>query len=61
VRNGQPVLHLKSEEAVSLTMQLRFIDKAGRYILQQRIRRKRGTVLLDDRWQDVELVREAVR
>lgn len=43
---------------MSLTAELRFVDKAGRYILQQKIKIKLGTMPPAWEWRDVELVKE---
>lgn len=51
-------LRLKTEKT-SATMALRFVEKAGRYILQQKMRVKYGTALPKDVWRDVELFKEA--
>lgn len=54
-------LRLNIPETVSKTHELRFVDRAGRYMLQQLSKVKNGRVLLEDRWQDVPLVKEPVK
>ena len=55
---SERTLHLKGTDTVSKTFELRFVDRAGRYILQQMSRVKNGRAKVEDRWQDIELVKE---
>ncbi len=52
-------LHLRSVAGrTSKTWELRFVDRAGRYILQQMCRVKYPTAPTRDEWRDVVLYKE---
>jgi hypothetical protein len=42
----------------SKTAELRFVDRAGRYILQQQVRVKFASLPTKAEWRDVELIKE---